>query len=120
MFSITTIESSTTRPMAIVSALRVRMFSEKPNWFSPINVTNTEVGIEIAVTMVERIDNRKTRIIRIAKPRPSSPSTVRFSRDFSTNGAWSKIVTTVTSPSFSFSSAIFPSTPLETATVFPS
>ena len=30
MFSSTTIESSTTRPTAIVSAPRVRMFSEYP------------------------------------------------------------------------------------------
>ena len=67
---------------------------------------STEVGIEIAVTIVDLKERRKRRIIRIAKPSPNSPSVVRFSSDFSTKGAWSNTVTIVTFPSFSFSSAI--------------
>ncbi len=57
MFSITTIEASTTRPIEIVIAPRVRMFSEYPNACRPMNVISTLVGIEIAVTIVERIDS---------------------------------------------------------------
>ncbi|CAB4571960.1 unannotated protein [freshwater metagenome] len=74
MFSITTIESSTTRPMAIVNAPRVRMFSEYPNACKPMKVMSTEVGIEMAVTRVDRTETKKTRIVMTAKSRPSKPS----------------------------------------------
>ena len=50
MFSITTIESSTTRPIAIVKAPSVRMLREYPNACRPTKVISTLVGIEIAVT----------------------------------------------------------------------
>jgi hypothetical protein len=87
MFSITTIESSTTRPIAIVSAPRVRMLSEYPNAWSPTKVISTLVGIEIAVTSVERTDIRKIRMTMTAKTRPRSPSCASASIDCSTNGA---------------------------------
>ena len=65
-----------------------------------MKVISTEVGIEMAVTIVERTESRNTKITTIAKIRPSVPSTARFSSDFSTKGAWSNTVTMVTAPSF--------------------
>ncbi len=81
MFSMTTIESSTTRPMAMVSAPSVRMLREYPNAWIPMKVISTLVGIEIAVTIVERTDSRNSRITRTANARPSSPSSARASMD---------------------------------------
>ncbi|KJL32795.1 hypothetical protein RL72_00147 [Microbacterium azadirachtae] len=87
MFSITTIESSTTRPIAIVSAPSVRMFSEYPNAWIPMNVIRTLVGMEIAVTSVERTESRNTRITSTAKTSPSRPSWASDSMDCWMNGA---------------------------------
>ncbi len=81
MFSITTIESSTTRPIEIVSAPSVRMLSEYPKVWMPMNVISTLVGIEIAVTRVARTDIRNTRITSTAKTKPSRPSFARVSID---------------------------------------
>ncbi|CAB4589387.1 unannotated protein [freshwater metagenome] len=87
MFSTTTIESSTTRPIEIVTAPIVRMLSEKLLAHIPMNVSNNDVGIDTAVTSVDRIDNRKTRITMIAKTNPRSPSIASDSMLFSMNGA---------------------------------
>ena len=62
MFSMTTMESSTTRPIAIVSAASVMMLSEYCAAVMPMKVMNTDNGIEIAVTRVARTDNRKMKI----------------------------------------------------------
>ena len=121
MFSITTIESSTTRPMAIVRPPRVKMLSEKSASPKPMKVISTEVGMETAVMMVDFTLSRKTRITKTAKLRPKIPSVVKSSIDFSINGAWSRVVVTVTgllSPSSS--SAIKSVTPFETSTLLPS
>ena len=81
----------------------------------------TDVGIEIAVMMVDLKLSKKTKMIRTANERPSNPSVVRSLMDFSINGAWSKMVVTVTPPpSASSKSGISFSTPDETATEFPS
>ena len=53
----------------------------------PMKVMSTLVGIEIAVTRVERTDSRKTRMTSTAKTRPSIPSTARVSMDCSMYGA---------------------------------
>ena len=95
MFSRTTIESSTTRPMAMVSAPSVSMFSDRSRVHSTISASTTDSGMETAVTSVERIDARKTRMIRTAKSRPSPPSVVRPSMALETAGPWS--LTTVSS-----------------------
>ena len=87
MFSMTTIESSTTRPIAIVSAPRVSTFIVYPVASIPMKVTSTETGIEIAVTIVERTDSRNSRMTSTAAARPSSPSRARLSIDCSMNGA---------------------------------
>lgn len=89
MFSRTTIESSTTRPMAMVSAPSVSMLRERSRVHSTIRARTTESGMETAVTSVERIDARKTRMTRTAKTRPSAPSVVRPSMDLETAGPWS-------------------------------
>ncbi len=95
MFSSTTIESSTTRPMAMVRAPRVSMFRDRSRVHSTISARTTDSGMDTAVTSVERTDARKTRMIRTAKSRPSAPSVVRPSMAFATAGPWS--LTTVTS-----------------------
>lgn len=77
MFSRTTIESSTTRPMAMVRAPRVSMLSERSRVHSTISARTTESGMETAVTRVERIDARNTRMTRTAKISPRAPSVVR-------------------------------------------
>jgi hypothetical protein len=41
-----------------------------------MKVISNEVGMEIAVTSVERIDSRKTRMTTTAKNRPRRPSSV--------------------------------------------
>ena len=58
-----------------------------------MNVMSTETGIEIAVTRVDRIENRKTRMMTTAKPSPSRPSSARLLIEVVIEGAWS--VTTV-------------------------
>ena len=83
MFSMTTIESSTTRPIEIVSAPSVSMLSVYSAKFRPTKVRSTEVGIEIAVTRVARTDIRKTRITSTANTSPSRPSTASVSIDCS-------------------------------------
>ena len=60
MFSTTTIESSTTRPTATVSAAKVKMLSEySPSW-RPIMAISSDSGIEIAVIKVARSENKKS------------------------------------------------------------
>ena len=86
-----------------------------------MKATNSDVGIEIAVTSVDLQDLRKTKIIKIAKVRPRSPSLTRSEIDFSTNGAWLKVSLIVTSPpSLVASSSSRGLMPLEIETVFPS
>ena len=89
MFSRTTIESSTTRPMAMVRAPSVRMLSDSLRVHSTISARTTDSGMETAVTSVERIDARKTRMTRTAKSRPRAPSVVRPLMDLETAGPWS-------------------------------
>ena len=86
-----------------------------------MNATRSDVGIEIAVTNVERHDLKKTKMIIIAKVRPRRPSLTRSEIDFSTNGAWLKVSLMVTlPPSFVASSSSRGLMPLEIDTVFPS
>ena len=87
MFSMTTMESSTTRPIEIVNAPSVNKFNVYSAKFRPMNVSRIDVGMEIAVTSVARTDRRKTRITSTAKRSPRSPSVVRVCTDCSTYGA---------------------------------
>ena len=92
MFSITTMESSTTRPTATVRAASVKMFSEKSPIHNPIIATSRDRGIDSAVMIVERNESRKTRMINTANVRPSAPSVARSLIDSSMEGAWVKTV----------------------------
>ena len=119
--SMTTIESSTTRPTEIVSAPRVSIFSVSPPIHRPIRAMRRESGIEIAVMIVARTDSRKTRMTRTAKISPSPPSLSRSWMDCSMNGAWSKAETnSVSSPIDFSSSGSLSATAWETSTVFAS
>ena len=59
----------------------------------PMKVMSTETGIEIATTRVDRTENRKTKMMITAKPRPSSPSCARLLIDWVIDGAWSATTT---------------------------
>ena len=121
MFSRTTIESSTTRPIETVSAPRVRMFSEYPPPYNPSNAITSENGMDSAVTTVDRTESRKTRMTRIAIPSPSSPSSVSAVMDSWMNGAWSNTtVNRVSSPRSSSRSATDSETSSATVTVLAS
>ena len=56
----------------------------------PMKVSRIEVGMEMAVTSVERTDSRNSRMTMTAKNRPSVPSVASASIELSMNGAWSK------------------------------
>ena len=92
MFSITTIESSTTRPTATVRAARVNRLREYSPSHRPIIAISSDSGIEIAVMIVERTDSKKTKMIVMAKARPRPPSTSRSCSDCSIRGDWSNTV----------------------------
>ncbi len=121
MFSRTTIESSTTRPMAMVSAPSVSMFSDRSRVHSTISARTTDSGMDTAVTSVERTEARKTRMTTTAKSRPSAPSVVRPSIDLETAGPWSLTTVTVApEPSASRISGSLSATASEMATALPS
>ncbi len=121
MFSRTTIESSTTRPTEMVRAPSVSMFRERPPAHMERSATTSDSGMDTAVTMVERKENRNSRMTRIAKTSPNAPSVVSPSMDRSTKGAWSKTtVSSVPSPSARSSSGSRSCTARETSTVLPS
>jgi hypothetical protein len=74
MFSITTIESSTTRPVATVSAPRVMTLRVMPSRPSRSNAVRTDRGMETAAMTVDRQLRRKSRMTMKAKNAPSMPS----------------------------------------------
>ncbi len=85
-----------------------------------MKVISTEAGIEIAVTIVERIESRKTRMTMTAIARPSMPSTASDSIDCSMNGAWSKTIVKRVFKPMSVSSCVSAAvTACETATMLP-
>ena len=60
MFSMTTMASSTTRPVARVSPNKVSVLMEKPNSLTKAKVPTRETGMVIAGMSVERSVWRKT------------------------------------------------------------
>ena len=85
-----------------------------------MKVMSTEVGMETAVTSVERIESRKIRITITAKTRPSSPSWVSDSIDWVMNGAWLKTTVNVVFPPMLLASeSSWARTSSETETVLP-
>ncbi len=84
-----------------------------------MNVTSSDVGIEIAVISVARTEKRKKKMTSTAKARPSSPSVTSVSIDCWMNGAWSSATVTVTSsPSAASISGSTEATACDTSTVF--
>ena len=73
MFSITTMASSMTMPVASDSASIVMLFSAKPNHFMKMNVPTIEVGMASAAMMVTRMFRMKRNTTMLA----SSPPTMR-------------------------------------------
>ncbi len=63
-------ESSTTRPIAMVIAARVSMLRVKPKACIPTKATRTDTGMDTATTSVERMESMKTRITMTEATRP--------------------------------------------------
>ncbi len=74
MFSSTTIESSTTRPMATIMPPSVRMLSVMPCCQRAMSATSRDSGMEIAATTVARALRKNRKMTRTAKMAPASPS----------------------------------------------
>src|SRR5674536_86159 len=74
MFSMTTMESSMTRPMAMVRPPRVSMFRESPRLPRMISAPITLSGMERPAMTVERQLRRNTQMTMIAKIAPTIPS----------------------------------------------
>lgn len=70
MFSMTTIESSTTRPMATVMAPSVMILSVISSWFKTSSAINNDNGIEMTEINVDLISLRNKRMITTAKIAP--------------------------------------------------
>ena len=62
MFSIITMESSTTKPVATVSAISERLSIEKPHRYITASVPISETGTEMLGMMVARRLRRNTKI----------------------------------------------------------
>ncbi len=74
MFSIMTIASSTTKPVAIVSAINVRLLIEKPARYMTPNVPTSDSGTAtLGITVADRLRrNTKITITTSATARKSS------------------------------------------------
>ena len=62
MFSIITMESSTTKPVAMMSAMIERLSSENPHRYMKASVPTRETGTEMLGMMVARMLRRKTKM----------------------------------------------------------
>ncbi len=74
MFSMTTIESSMTRPMAMVRPPSVSMLRDSPRLQRMMRAPTTLRGIESPAMTVERQLRRNTQMTMIAKTAPTIPS----------------------------------------------
>ncbi|MNJ46687.1 hypothetical protein D3C77_418240 [compost metagenome] len=74
IFSITTILSSTTRPIAMNMPPSVRMFKEMSKEFITSSVIRIDSGIETRTIKVMRIFRRNSRMTSAASSAPVSPS----------------------------------------------
>src|SRR5699024_12013698 len=66
MFSMTTMESSTMRPMVIINPARDIILTVVPVASMPTNANSTDNGMVIPVMMVGRSDNRNTKMTKTA------------------------------------------------------
>ena len=74
MFSITTIASSTTKPVAMVSAISVRLLMLKPAMYMTPNVPTSESGTATLGMRVALALRRKTKITSTTRTTASSSS----------------------------------------------
>ena len=75
MFSTTTMESSTMRPMASMRPASDIMLRVSPVASTPTNANSSDSGIEIAVISVGFSAQRNTKITTTANSSPQAPST---------------------------------------------
>jgi hypothetical protein len=90
MFSMTTIASSTTRPVASVMPNSVRVLIEKPNRLTNANVPMSDTGIVIAGINVVRQFCRNRNITRTTSPIASASVTTTSRIDSETTVVVSK------------------------------
>ncbi|OIQ76290.1 hypothetical protein GALL_420320 [mine drainage metagenome] len=76
MFSIMTMASSTTKPVAMVSAISVRVLMEKPNRYMAPKVPTRASGTAVAGMKVARALRRNTKITSTTSSTASSNSNV--------------------------------------------
>ena len=93
MFSITTIESSITRPIATVIAPKVIMLIVTSSCFKTKNAIKIDIGIETTAISVERTSLKKSRITMIANTAPSNAFSNIVLIESSIGFAWSIIST---------------------------
>ena len=74
MFSITTMASSTTKPVAMVSAIRDRLSRLKPHRYMAASVPTIESGTESAGMMVARQSRRNTKMTSTTRKAASTSS----------------------------------------------
>src|SRR6187551_130119 len=97
MFSITTIASSTTSPVASVMPNRVSVLIEKPNSLTNANVPMSETGIVMAGISVVRQFCRNRNITRMTSPSASTSVVITSRIDSDTTLVVSK-ATVIFSP----------------------
>ena len=117
MFSMTTMESSTMRPMASVRPASAMMLMVVLVASIPMNANSRDSGIEMAVMSVGRSAHRNRKITTTANASPHAPSVASPLMDSSMNGAWSKtMVNSVLDPMDSAVSSRMALTPSESST----
>ncbi len=98
VFSMTTMESSMTRPMAMVRPPSVSMFKDSPRDPRMISAPITLRGIESPAMTVERQLRRKAQMTTTAKSAPRRPSCQSAEMLSSMKTDWSTTVVIVVSP----------------------
>ncbi len=76
MFSSTTMASSTTKPVAMVSAISDRLSRLKPHRYMPLNVPMSEIGTTTAGTSAARMSPSARYTTNVT--RPTARSSVHF------------------------------------------
>ena len=74
MFSTTTIASSTTKPVAMVSAISDRLSRLKPNWYMIASAPTSDSGTDRLGMIVAGMLRRKRKITMTTRPTASASS----------------------------------------------
>ena len=121
MLSSTTIESSTTRPVARARPPSDITFRLSPNWSMKKNVAMSEIGSDSAMTNVLQPSRRKKKMIRMASRPPSMASNSTSASASSMNTDWSStVVSTASAGRFARRRSMADFTSSATLTVFAS